>query len=179
MRQFHILNNALLQQEKHRLSRKLSESHPRVRKLDASIKQNTELARGLRVQLEVAKIEVTEAPEGGALVHGRVADKAGRGISGLIVRGETAQGRPSPIFGSVETGSSGYFAMPLEAEVLTKLASQKQRAEVFLTVRTKRDRLLVRDKEALMLEVGAKLVKEFEVERKSLRESKPGKRPGK
>lgn len=170
MRQFYVLHGTLLQQEKYRLSRKLGEDHPRVKKLEVGIKQNTKLARGLKVQLEVSKIQVPEVPDGGALVHGRVTDENGRGIAGLTLAGETAQKRRSSILSPTETDGSGYFAFPIDTEVLTRL----QKAQVFLAVRSKQAKVLYRDKEPLKLAAGDKLAKQIVLERKILRAKTEG-----
>ena len=46
----------------------------------------------LDVELEVANIKVPEIPKGGSLVHGRIKDKANRGICGVTIFAEDEKG---------------------------------------------------------------------------------------
>jgi len=70
-----ILSQVLLSQEIKRLGEKLGNEHPRVKKMQQQVKENSNLLKELEVEVEISKIEVPNVPTDGALVHGRITDK--------------------------------------------------------------------------------------------------------
>lgn len=169
-----VLNQVLLQQEAKRLERKLGKEHPRVKKLKSQSNDNLSIIRELEIEEEIAKIRVLEIPKGGALVHGRLVDKSNRGILGLVVYAENEKGNRIRPFGSAETDTSGYFAIQLSTDMLTKL----QEVELYPTVSSKAEKVIHREQKPLELQPDNYVLLEIVLERENLRSvRKPGQKP--
>jgi len=146
---FAKLTQGVLIKESSRLKKELGENHPRVEKLTASIEANQNFIQDLEVELEIASIEIPEAPPGGVLVHGRVSDAFGRGFPTLLVYGENESSENLTAFGKSETDNTGYFSIPLDKRALEKLTGEK----VFLVVKNLYNKtILFRDEFPLELE---------------------------
>lgn len=176
LRDIEILSHAMLKREAKRLSRKLGPDHPRVRHLETRLKDKRELIKALEVELELAKIQVPEVEEGGALVHGRVVDEHQRGLAGLRVHLENEDEEKLRLVDQAETNTSGYYAFPLEAKTLAKL-SEAAPEGVLLVVSTRADRVIHREFEPLELGAGARTFKEIVLKRADLTPVRKEKKP--
>ena|GEM_PF-6582836 len=174
----------LFQHEAKRLSRQLGKEHPQVKQLEENTKNSLTVIRGLRVELETSKIRTPDVPEEGALVHGRVTDRAGRGIPGLSVCAENEKGKPLRLFGRAETNASGYYVILLDHNTMVKL----KRIDVYLTLSTTPDNVIHREMNPLTLKPSGQLIKNITLDRNTLRSTKgpespspketPTKKPG-
>ena len=150
----------LFQHEAGKLRRELGRDHPRVKKLEEDARDRLHIMRGLRVELETAGIRAPKTPGNGAVVHGRVTDKAGRGMPGLTVSAEDGKGMPIDLFGAAETDEAGHFAVSLEGEKLAELKKDR----IHLTVKGPRGRILYREEKPLLLKPDGKFVKNITVD---------------
>lgn len=151
------ITHTFLQHEARRIARKLGERHPRSQKLDAQMKANLQIINTLSVEHELYQVEVPDVAEDAALVHGRVVDENGRGISGLVVYLVDERGTP---IGGVEgstTGPTGYYAIILDSDVTGRLCKPHEGA-VVLAVFTGNGRVLFRHPKPLALTEGGRLV---------------------
>lgn len=139
-----VLQRALLQREARRLEGKLGEDHPRVKRLHARLEANLGLVREMEVELEKARIRVPEVEEEGALIHGRVVDRRGRGNRGLMVTLVDEGDKPIKKVPADETDASGYFAFPVGKESLTALTKLEGKGP-FIVVHDSKGKKLYRD----------------------------------
>ncbi|MEW6417503.1 MAG: hypothetical protein AB1480_05200 [Nitrospirota bacterium] len=155
----------MFQHETKRLSLQLGKEHPRVKQLEENTKNSLTVIRGLKVELETARISTPDVPEEGALVHGRVTDGAACGIPGLSVCAEDEKGKPLRAFGCAETNASGYYAIPIDHNTIEKL----KRIDVYLTVGTTPDKVIHREKKPFTLKPNSQLIKNITLDRNTLR----------
>lgn len=172
IQRFQILRYELLHLETKRLERKLGKDHPQTQQLRIRTAEQLHTLRQIDKELELSKISVPGVPEDGALVHGRVVDKrTGLGFVGLIVYAQDKNEKPLRAFGKTETNTSGYYAIQLAKDVLIKL----QKEEVYLTITTRKRKLIHQETKPLALEPGAQLKVDFTLDRRTLHPTtKPG-----
>ncbi|MGH9906812.1 MAG: carboxypeptidase-like regulatory domain-containing protein [Pyrinomonadaceae bacterium] len=149
--------HTLLQHEARRIGSKLGERHPRTQQLNAQLKPNLEIINTLAVERELYQVEVPDVAEDAALVHGRVVDENGRGISFLVVGLLDEDGTPMRGVAESTTDTTGYYAIILGPDVTGRLCKPDEGA-VFLAVFTGEGRLLFRHPKPLALTKGVRLV---------------------
>jgi hypothetical protein len=171
-----VLSQALFQGEAQRLKKKLGADHPRVRQMEARLKQNSRLIQDLEVEVEIAKIQVPEVSEQDALIHGRIVDGNNRGLSGLTVYGEDINKKELRAVGSSETNASGYYALPISADKLPQLATVKDKG-IFLAIRTRSGKVVYRWPEPVPLAEGSRQVENLALNRETLTPIYKGSRP--
>jgi len=144
LKNIQLFSRFVFENEAQRLAKKHGDNNPKVQRINNTFTLNENLLQNLEVELEIAKIKVPEIPEGGALAHGRVVDRSNRGIAGLTVHLENENGKTLRFMGRSETDASGYYAFPIDPDALAELS--KAAAEgAFLTVTTRRDRVIQRE----------------------------------
>lgn len=158
---------SLLQHEVKRTVKKLGAQHPRVGQLQARLESNLQLIQALDVEHEIAQIQVPAVAEGGALLHGRVKDENGRGLNGLSVFVEDEKGETLRFLGCVETDASGYYALPVDAAAVARLAEGTPDG-IFLAVSTRRGTPVYRETNPVKLSGGDRVVVEVELNRRDL-----------
>ncbi len=122
VRDVQVVMGSLLQHETKRLEKKLGKENRRVQQFQASIKRNKTITRDLEVELEIAKIRVPEVDPEDSLIHGRIADENRRGWVGLVVYLADVRGNIIHPLGKAKTEVSGYYALPIPAETLKRVA---------------------------------------------------------
>lgn len=162
-----IMVLTMYQREAARLSRVRGESDPRVKGLHESVERSLDLVESLDIEAEIAAIRVPETPEGGALVHGRVAEiTTNRGIAGLTVFGEDEKGVALRTFGSADTDASGYFNIPVDDEALKAL----QAKDIYLTIRVSGG-VIHRERKPVQLEPDAQRIVNIDIAKNSLNQT--------
>lgn len=177
-RDFQVLGDALFQEEAQRLEKKLGSNHPRVQRLKTHLKHSPERIRHLEVELELAKIKVPEVGEQDVLIHGRVVDPDERGISGLTVFLESADGKVKQDLARAQTDASGYYAFPIKADSSPKEGAVKT---VVLAIRTREDltgNVVYRHPDRLTLKPGSRQVINIPLNRSDLSPIQPNAQPG-
>lgn len=175
---FQVLGDALFQEEAQRLEKKLGSNHPRVQRLKTHLKHSPERIRHLEVELELAKIKVPEVGEQDVLIHGRVVDPDERGIAGLTVFLESADGKVKQELARAQTDASGYYAFPIKADSLPKEETFKT---VVLAIRTREDltgNVVYRHPDPLKLEPGSRQAIDIPLNRSDLSPIQPNAQPG-
>ena len=170
LKSVHAMRHALLQQEARRLNRKLGKAHPRVRRLEAQLRQSQELAEDIAVEWETARIQVPEAKEDDVLIQGRVLDENRRGLTGLTVYVEDEKGNAVRSL-MVETDLSGYYALKIDPATAERLSKA---GESFLTMRTRTGRVIHREPASLHLTKGNRIFIDVALRRASLTPIRPG-----
>jgi hypothetical protein len=159
--------HSLLQNEAQRLEGKLGSEHPRTQRLKAGLQANAAVARAVALERDLMRIEIPEAGEQAALVHGLVVDQDDLGIDRLAVCLVDQSDAPVRNAPEAMTDASGYFAIPLEPEIVN-LILERYRDGVFLAVFTPRRRLLYRQPKPLEVAHQARLQVNLRPDRASL-----------
>lgn len=170
--QLEIATRAILQHETKRIEAKLGPDHPRTLRLNARLEAGVAVAQALEVERQVYRVAVPQVSEEGALVHGRTVDAQGRGIRGLLACLIDANGTPIREVSDATTDESGYFAHPLDPQLLERLRKQYEKG-VFLGVFTTGGRLVHRSRKPLALEPAARLFTEITLDRTAVSEQGP------
>lgn len=157
----------LLQEETRRIGRKLGEQDPRTQQLSARLQANLELGHTLKLERQLMQIKVPEVAEKGTLIHGRIVDEDELGIDRLTVCLVDHSGTPTREIGEPTSNGSGYFAIPLEPEVVERLIKRHPDG-VFLAVLTPRRRPVHQEPKPLALANGARLLVEIRLRRADL-----------
>ncbi len=176
LKDFKVLSQALFQGEAQRLKKKLGADHPRVRRMEARMKQNSRLIQDLEVEVEIAKIQVPEVGDQEALIHGRIVDGSNRGLSGLTVYGEDVTKKELWAVGSAETNTSGYYALPISADKVGEL-TKVQGEGVFLAIRARSGKVVYRWPDPVKVEKGSRRVENLPLNRETLTPIHKGSRP--
>lgn len=158
---------SLLQHEVLRIETKLGSRHPRTVELKARLQANLQVVHALEVERQLARIEVPEIVQDGALIHGRIADEDGLGIDRLSVALVVRSDAPTRETYEQATDASGYFAITLDPEAVDRLIKQYQDG-IFLAVFTPRGRLLHQEAKPLALARGVSLFVEVRLRREDL-----------
>ena len=125
MREIQNVQQALLHHETERLRETFGSDDPRVEQYQESIRLNRQHIEELEYQFQVANIKVPSVENGSALLHGRVVDEAHRGHPGLAIVMESEDGKLLRTYGTAKTDTTGYYALSLSAEVVSKHAEGK------------------------------------------------------
>jgi hypothetical protein len=179
---FHTRMGVLMDYETRRLARKLGEDHPRVTQMKEHARYRRTLAEDLELQSELNEIKVPEVAERDVLLSGRVIDRNGRGIWGVVVHVVYLADRDNqPVSTRVrseETGKSGYYSLVIDPETAGSL-SKKLGDNLFLAVYTSRDRFIYRRPEPLTLDPGSRQSVDIVLDRGEVlrRPSGPGEAP--
>ncbi len=176
VRDVQVVMGSLLQHEAKRLEKKLGRENGRVQQVQASVKQNQAITTNLEVELEIAKIRVPEINPEDSLIHGRIVDENRRGFSGLVVSLADAQGNIIHALGKAQTQDSGYYALPIKAEMLNELA-ESIRKGIFVVVCNSKGELIYRQKDPVMLVGGERILIEIVLNRSDLSPVGGGKQP--
>ena len=112
---------SLLQHEVLRIETKLGSRHPRTVELKARLQANLQVVHALEVERQLARIEVPEIVQDGALIHGRIADEDGLGIDRLSVALVVRSDAPTRETYEQATDASGYFAITLDPEAVDRV----------------------------------------------------------
>jgi hypothetical protein len=150
VRDVQVVMGALLQHEAQRLEHKLGTEHLRVQQIRSSLEQNQAVTRDLDVELEIAQVRIPTVDPKDVLIHGRVVDENQRGLAGLTVLLENVRGGIIRALGQAETQPSGYYALPIQAAVLERVASSIN-AGVFVVVCNPKGERIYRHKDPLRL----------------------------
>ena len=163
-----VAMQAFFQHEARRLEKKLGAQHPRVQQMKSRLKSNLQVINSLEIERQLSRIEAPQVEGEAALIHGRIADEAGRGIEGLTVR--LMDQSAIPIRGASEavTDASGYFAFVIEPETVDSLNAAASRAGIFLGVLTNRRRLVYQQPNPLALARSARLIVKISLKRLEL-----------
>lgn len=167
--QLEIMTRVFLQHEARRVEAKLGPRHPRTARLRARLESGAAIARALEVERQVYRIKVPDVTGEAALVHGRTVDDQGRGIAGLLVCLLDATGTPLGEVPDATTDDSGYFAHPLDPELLGRLL-ETQEDGIFLGTFTPRGQPVHRSRKPLALDQGARLFSEIKLDRRIVAE---------
>jgi hypothetical protein len=157
---------SLLQNEALRLEAKLGPQHPRTLQLKARLQSTLQTVNTLQVQQQLARIEVPEVAENGALVHGRVVDEDDLGIDNLLAALVDQSGKPVRDTSEAATDESGYFAIPLDPSTIDRLT--KEQKDIYLAVFTPRRRLVHQEAKPIALSKGSQLLVEVKLLRSDL-----------
>ncbi|MCJ8281165.1 MAG: hypothetical protein MJK14_15125, partial [Rivularia sp. ALOHA_DT_140] len=149
-RDLQIEMGSLLQQETKRLGKKLGKKNPRVQKVQASIKRNQTITENLETELEIAKIRIPEVDPKDSLIHGRIVDENRRGWVGLAVHLADVEGKTIRDFGKAQIQDSGYYALPIPAKTLKRLA-ESIKDGVLVVVYNSKGKLIYRHEDPVML----------------------------
>jgi PASTA domain-containing protein len=158
---------SLLQHEALRIETKLGPQHPRTVQLKARLEGNLQVVHALEAERQLARIEVPEVVQDGALIHGRIVDEDGLGIDRLLVALVDQSGAPTRDTNESTSDASGYFAIPLDPETVDRLL-KKYTSGIFLAVFTPRRRLVHQQARPLAPARGARLEVEISVDRATL-----------
>lgn len=167
LRDLQVLQGTLLQHETARLKKRHGTDSPRVQHLEQALKHNREQLKNLNLQVEVTNIKVPEMEEEGALLHGRVVDEAHRGYPGLAIVMESEEGKLLRTYGTAKTDASGYYALPLSMEVVSKLIEGKL-APAYFAVRDRKGKALYREFEPFSIQAGEQQVLDIAIPRAEL-----------
>jgi hypothetical protein len=157
------MTGALRQHEATRLARTLGAEHPRAQEAATRAARTLGVSRTLAFEAEVARIVVPPAPEGQALVHGRVTDAGLRGVGGVTVALSGKDGQPLHLTESTETERTGAFALAVDPAILEEVGLG--RTGVFLAAYTPRGQLLARTFDPIRLAPGGRTLVELVVDR--------------
>jgi hypothetical protein len=158
---------SLLQHEALRIETKLGPQHPRTVQLKARLEGNLQVVHALEAERQLARIEVPEVVEDGALIHGRIVDEDGLGIDRLLVALVDQSGAPTRDTNESTSDASGYFAIPLDPETVDRLL-KKYTGGIFLAVFTPQRRLVHQQVKPLVPARGARLEVEISLDRATL-----------
>ncbi len=167
IRDVQVIMGSLLQHETKRLEKKLGKENPRVQQVQASIKRNQTITRDLEAELEIAKIRVPEIDPEDSLIHGRVVDENRRGWLGLVVYLADVRGNIVHVLGKAQTDISGYYALPIQAETLKRVAESIKEG-VLVVVCNSKGELIYRHKDPVILVGGDRHLVEIVLKRSDL-----------
>jgi len=131
LEQFHLQTQLEYAREAHRYEVVYGAEHPQARELRKVAANRREVAAMLSMQTELVGIKEAEVPETGALLDGRVANKAGAAAGQQIVELVTKDG--DPLGFSAKTNDAGYYKLTLSEKEHAKLADH---GDVYVRVRT-------------------------------------------
>jgi len=143
---------SFLQHEVRRLEKKLGTSHPRVQQLQASLNRNLQTVNCLDVELEIDSIQESQVDPNSnkTVIHGRVVDQSNRGISGVNVSLRNPSGTVIRSVKTVETDSSGYYALEIDEKSFNELENLAQEG-LFIAVSTRKGKQLYQQPQPLQL----------------------------
>lgn len=142
-----------LEREKKRLSDKYGANHRRAKKLDAKMKLNEGLMKGIDMEIDRASIKYHPFDKLTWMVQGRVLNKNGKGIEGLTIALHDEEGQWIRDLGYSCTDNFGYFALIYPSKK-GKKSEIKEDQELFLTVSDKKQRILHKESDPLFVKIG-------------------------
>ena len=172
-----IMTRTLLEHEVRRIQAKFGEDHPRMRQLRARLDNAKTQVDMLVAEHERNQIQIPEISPENTLVHGIVADKDRRGISGLMVCFTDDNDRPIRSVGEPVTDTSGYFAFVLSLVDIKKLQSEHTNGIFIAVFSGDGDSLIQRQPKPLPLSPKDRTFVEIEVDRRRVFDLEPGKPP--
>lgn len=149
------ITRVMYQHEANRRIKKRGEEDRFVRNFADVGRHKMETIRGLEIEKELMVIEVPEVKEDEVLVHGRITNENLRGVEGVVVSLEDAEGKPVHKF-SDKTSESGYYSFVIEPATLRNVPT-----EVFFKVSTSKGTVLYSNPEPLKLKKGARVLVEM------------------
>lgn len=150
---FHLIKNDGAVREKNRLKAKYGAEHHRVKKLDERFTYNIGLSKELDVEIERTEITQPFFDINIWMVHGRVLDKEGKGISELTVSLYDEKGTRIEQLGYACTDERGYFAIRYKADP-EKGSEIPEDQKLILTVTDANAKVLHKETEPLFVKVG-------------------------
>lgn len=167
LKDFQVMQQSLLQHEAARLEQNLGPDHPRTVQLRARLEDNVAVVQAVEATLDGARIRAPAVSEDGMLLHGRAVDENKRGVAGLTVVLEDEQGKTLRSLGQAQTDAYGYYALPVDARTVTRLAKGGQQ-KVFVVLR---DPQGVVQREEMVLDpvAGGRTFAEVGLQRETLR----------
>jgi len=149
----HSIKNDGAVREQNRLKAKYGAEHPMVKKLDERLIYNTGLSKELDVEIERTEITQPFFDINTWMVHGRVLDKEGKGISDLTMSLYDKKKVWVEELGHACTDEHGYYSISYRAEPEKKQEIPETR-ELFLTVTNSTFKVLHRETEPLFVKIG-------------------------
>ena len=153
LKTFHLIKNDGAVREKNRLKAKYGAEHPRVKKLDERLTYNIGLSKELDVEIERTEITQPFFDINTWMVHGRVLDKEGKGISELTMSFYDKNKVWVEELGHACTDDRGYYSIRYRVEPEKKQEIPATR-ELFLTVTDNAFKVLHRESEPLFVRIG-------------------------
>ena len=153
LKAFHLIKNDGAVREKKRLTKKYGADHPRVKKVADRLAYNRAAAKELDREIERASIKMPDFDINTWMVHGRVLDKEGLGLSGLTLSICDEKGKWIEPLGYACTDERGYFAIQyrVESEKGLKIPEDQK---LILTVTDANAKVLHKETEPLFVKVG-------------------------
>lgn len=113
------LGRVLATRELRRLKNKFGDSDPRVKDLQDGLKRTfSSLQETEKMKSNLAVI-IPETEEGETLLHGKIKDEAGKGVSGLTVMMHDSNGNELAV-DKARTDSAGYFFAKISPQLMDK-----------------------------------------------------------
>jgi predicted flap endonuclease-1-like 5' DNA nuclease len=122
-----------------RLGQRLGTESPRVQTARSRLAGGEATLRQLEVEAELTRVREASAPQGGALVDGRVMDVRQRGQANATV--ELVHADDTPVGLTARTDDAGYFALALEPEQAKRLEAE---GDLFVRVTDPQGKVLQR-----------------------------------
>ncbi len=167
LKDIQITHHSLLQQEEKRLGRTLGPDHDRVQWLQVRLGHSLEVAKALEKELEVVRIRAPEVEEKDALLHGRITDDHGRGLTNVNVSLEDEKGQVIRFLGEATTDISGYYALRVDPEKIARM-SRIEGQSGYLSVRSKSGKVLHREIEPIKIAEGDRRYLDIALKREGL-----------
>ncbi|MDY6979976.1 MAG: hypothetical protein SV201_08850 [Pseudomonadota bacterium] len=117
LRDMQSLSRVLASRELRRLKNKLGEEHPRVRDLQRGLKRTAASLQDAEKTRDDINRKVPETEPGETLMHGKIKDELGKGVTGLSVVLHDQSGNELEI-DNVRTDKTGYFSTKISSEVM-------------------------------------------------------------
>jgi len=150
---FHLIKNDGAVREQNRLKAKYGAEHPRVKKLDERLTYNIGLSKELDVEIERTEITQPFFDINTWMVHGRVLDKEGKGISELTMSLYDKNKVWVEELGHACTDDRGYYSIRYRIKPEKKQEIPETR-ELFLTVTDSAFKVLHRETEPFFVKIG-------------------------
>lgn len=171
------MTRTLLEHEARRIQAKFGENHPRTQQLRTRLDNAKTQVDTLVAERERNQIQIPEVSPENTLVHGIVADKDRRGISGVMVCFTGDNDRPIRSVGEPVTDASGYFGFALSPADIRKLQSEHPNGVFIAVFSGDRNTLIQRQPKPLPLTPKERIFVEIEVDRRRVFDLEPGKPP--
>jgi len=139
--------------ERSRLAAKYGEEHSKVKKLDERLTYDAGVSKELSVEIERAGIKVPSFDVNTWMVHGRVLNSEGKGMSGLTVSLYDKEKNWVEELGYACTDDRGYYAIRYKVDPKEK-SRVAESQELFLTVTDSQFKVLHRETEPVFVVIG-------------------------
>jgi len=148
--------------ERARLAFQLGPTAPAVQDMDARLAAEEESRLELVAEHQRSRVGIPKSQVGTAIIHGRVVDAAGGGLTGISVNASTADGKNKA---TAKTSTIGHFVVSFAAE---------QQAAILLEL-VQGDKMVYRDRDARVVKAGTAVYAEVLVEEEKT--VKPAEKP--